>query len=104
MEGLAKITRAFAKKNKFHGSPASVCIYGYSSMNQDKDFKSRSKKWKREEGKSPFLKECYAGFSGLTPHLSGLGTGIELCWLAPPIWLRWLFFKAPVLPVQSPAS
>ena len=25
-----------------------------SSMNQDKDFKSRSKKRKREEGKSPF--------------------------------------------------
>ena len=30
----------------------------YSSMNEGKDFKSRSKKRKREEGKSPFLKGC----------------------------------------------
>ena len=54
-------------------------------MVQDKDFKSRSKKRKREEGKSPFLKGCQAGFSGLPSHLSGLGTGIESCWLAPPM-------------------
>ena len=54
-------------------------------MNQDKDFKSRSKKRKKEEGKSPFLKGCQAVFSGLPPHCYGLGTGIELCWLAPPM-------------------
>ena len=41
-------------------------------------------KWKREEGKSPFLKGCWAGFSDLPPHLSRLATGIELCWLGPP--------------------
>ena len=53
------------------------------SMNQDKEFKSRSKKRKREEGKSFFLKGCQAGFSGLPSHLSGLSTGMDLCWLAP---------------------
>ena len=60
-----------------------LILFKQASMNQDKDFKSRSKKSKREEGKSPFIKGCYPGFSGLPPHLSGLGTGIELCWLAP---------------------
>ena len=54
-------------------------------MNQVEDFTSRSKKRKWEEGKSPFLKGFYAEFSDLPPHLPGLGTGIELCWLAPPM-------------------
>ena len=42
---------------------------------------SRSKKRKGEEGKSSFLKGCYAGLSGLPPHLPRLGTGIELYWV-----------------------
>ena len=33
-------------------------VYKQASINRDKDFKSVSKKRKRKEGKSPFLKRC----------------------------------------------
>ena len=42
--------------------------------------------------------------SGLPPYLPGLGTGMELCWLAPPMaefgehggkwWLQWLTYQS----------
>ena len=43
---------------------------------------SKSKR-KREEGKSSFLKGCYAGFSGLPTHFPGLGTVIDCAGLHP---------------------
>ena len=33
-------------------------IFKQAGMNQDKDFKSKSKKRKKKEGKRPFLKGC----------------------------------------------
>ena len=55
------------------------------SINQDKAIKVEARRKKRKEDKGPFLKECQAGFSGLPSDLSGLGTGIDLYWLTPPM-------------------
>ena len=72
----------------------------YTSKHQSRPRRlSRSTKRKRE-GKSPFLKGCWACFSGLPRHLSGLGTGIELCWLAPPIAVLKIHTVQPIDSVQ----
>ena len=63
-------------------------------MNQDKDFKVELRREKEKKAKAPFYRYVRLGFMGLSLHLSGLGTGIELCWLALPIAEKKFFAKA----------
>ena len=56
----------------------------HSSMSQDKDIKVEARRKKEKKVKALF-KEILGWISGLPPHLSGLGTGLELFWLAPPM-------------------
>ena len=49
-------------------------------MNQDKNLRRKEK-----EVNAPFQRDVRLGFLAFFPHLPGLGTGIELRWLAPPM-------------------
>ena len=60
-------------------------IFKTANEDWDKDLKVEVRERKEKKVKVFILQGCYPEFYGLPSHLSGLGTGIELCWLTP-LW------------------